>query len=374
MMRQCDVYLIPGFFGFASLGGITYFHHVRQLLITLCEAHGIEPIIHYVPTHPTASIRMRAARLYQCIEQTTQDPKRPIYLIGHSTGGLDARLFMTPDVSLPEIPDVNLSADRVRAVVTIATPHLGTPLASFFDSLLGQKLLYLISMSTVYTMRFGRLPLAGLFQVMGIISRLDDHLGLKDSILDQFYEHLFADFHGTHRDEITVYLEAIRTEQALLGQLTPGGIDLLNAAASDRPGVRYGCAITRARKPETAVFREIGLDPYRHASHLIYRTLYWLTSRVPKYPAYTHEQEHALVRAYGSVPERGESDGIVPTRSQLHGEILHAAWADHLDVCGHYSDAQQELPHVDWLSSGTGFNGVKFMHMWEDIVAFIARD
>lgn len=366
------IYLIPGFFGFADLGGITYFHHVREILTSLLRPMGIEPQIFYVDTHPTASIRKRAYRLYEQIVDTAVEEDAPIHLIGHSTGGLDARLLVTPSASLLNEVDTEPYASRVKSVVTIATPHYGTPMASFFDGLLGQKLLYLLSMGTVYALRFGKFPLATMFQIIGVLSKLDDRLGLENTILDQFYENLFADFEHGHMDEITAFLESVRTEQALLGQLTPGGIDLLNAAAEDREGTRYGCVITQAREPKLEVIREIGLDPYRQGSHLIYHFLWWIVSKVYPYPQGTDAQKQAMTRAFGQLPDVRANDGVVPTWSQIHGEVIHACWADHLDVCGHFTDPAHDPPHVDWLSSGTGYSRLKFTHLWEDIVDYIA--
>ncbi|MFU8805710.1 MAG: esterase/lipase family protein, partial [Bradymonadaceae bacterium] len=128
------VYLSAGFFGFANLGGITYFHHVREFLEETLLEMGIEAEIIYVPTLPTASIRRRAYRLLETVAVTAGSDDGPIHLIGHSTGGLDARLFVTPGASLPGELDLERYAGRVRSVVTVATPHLGTPMASFFNS------------------------------------------------------------------------------------------------------------------------------------------------------------------------------------------------------------------------------------------------
>ena len=62
---------------------------------------------------------------------------------------------MAPDVRLPTALDHRRYTDRVRTVVTVSTPHYGTPVASFFTGLLGQKLLQVLSLSTIYILRFG---------------------------------------------------------------------------------------------------------------------------------------------------------------------------------------------------------------------------
>ena len=181
-----DIYLIPGFFGFATIGKITYFHHVRDLLERDFKRAGLEVAIHEVQTLPTSSIRKRAKVLFDTIEKTAS-PSGPILLVGHSTGGLDARMFATPAANIDADPQkLEEYASRVRAIVTVATPHYGTPIASFFNSMLGAKILYLASLATVYTLQFGKLPLSMLLFVGRIITRADDYIGFRNSVLDQF--------------------------------------------------------------------------------------------------------------------------------------------------------------------------------------------
>ncbi len=373
-MSKHYVYLIPGFFGFADLGGISYFHHVRQVIDRLMRAQGIEPEIYAVNTLPTASIRKRAYKLYEQIQETAVDLDAPIHLIGHSTGGLDARLFTTPTAQLLRDLDLEPFAGRVRSVVTVASPHQGTPLAFFFNSLLGQNLLYLLSMATIYALRFGKFPLSTLFSLLGVVTKLDDVFGLENTIVDQFYDNLFSDFEGSNMAVINEFLDSIRDDRALLGQLTTGGIDLLNAAAEDRPGVAYGCVLTQAAKPRLGSFLDIGLDPYRQSSHMIYRLLHLLSSFVSPFELPTDTQIKSMSDRFGGLPPKEASDGVVPTWSQIHGEVIHCVHADHLDVCGHFNDGSHDPPHVDWLCSGTGFGRPDFDLLWEEIVAFLPLD
>src|SRR3990172_8925659 len=109
---------------------------------------------------PPASLPRRAALLAESIAAVLQDSPGEVSLIGHSSGGLDARLLLTPGVSLPTSADVERCARSVRAVVTIAAPHHGTPLAHLFNSMLGQQILRVLSLTTIYTLRTGRLPIS----------------------------------------------------------------------------------------------------------------------------------------------------------------------------------------------------------------------
>ena len=135
---------------------------MRRLLGERLSALGLEPDIHIVGTAPTASLPERAARLAEAIDATAQRGGAPLHLIGHSSGGLDARLLTAPGVTLPTALDVERLAARVRTVVTVTTPHHGTPLASFFTTLPGQQLLQLVALNTIYVLNFGHLPLAAM--------------------------------------------------------------------------------------------------------------------------------------------------------------------------------------------------------------------
>ena len=50
--RRHHVYLVPGFLGFASLGRISYFGHVRRVFAKRFAALGVDARIHVVRTHP----------------------------------------------------------------------------------------------------------------------------------------------------------------------------------------------------------------------------------------------------------------------------------------------------------------------------------
>ena len=376
MPETHHVYLIPGFFGFADIGGITYFHHVHQLIEQRFDEAGVPVEVHEVATLPTASIRKRAGRVYETVNQTASG-SGPVHLIGHSTGGLDARLFVTPNANLIVAPeaDVESAASRVKTVVTVATPHFGTPMATFFSSVLGAQLLRVISLATIYTMQFGKLPLAALMAVGKVVTKYDDLFGLKNSVLDQLYDNLFGDFDEDRQEEIRSFLNEVQGDRALVGQLTPGGIDLLNAATEDRGGVRYGSVAMMAREPGLSAMKSIGFDPYRQASHLLYRLLHRIVGDEDAYyPTLLTEQRQTMVQAYGEAPGPTRSDGIVPTLSQVWGELFYAGHGDHLDVCGHFNDVEHDPPHFDWIATGTSFSRPQFEALWTAVTDYLFGD
>jgi len=371
---RASIYLVPGFFGFANLGELRYFAHVRQFLRDACRAAGLEAVIYDIRPPPTASLPRRASRLLEAIAATLPRGSTAVHLIGHSSGGLDARLLASPGVALPAARDVERVVARLRSVVTVASPHHGTPVASFFTGLLGQRALRLLSLVTVHALRFGHPPLAVMLRLGAVFARLDRHLGVNSALLDQLFDQLLADFSPGRRRAIGRFLGEVRSDQALLTQLTPEGMEVFNALARDRPGVRYGSVVTSARPPGMRSLLATGFDPAAQATHALYQALYRLaasrTGREP--PSLTRAQARTLARAYGQVPDAAANDGVVPTLSQVWGDVIHAARGDHHDVIGNFDDPRHVPPHFDWLATGTGFDRPAFEALWTDVARYLA--
>ncbi len=108
------VVLVHGLFGFDRIGvpgaRFDYFRGIAKHLGALgCHAHAVKlPMASSVPA--------RAKQLVAAIEALPHDR---IDLIAHSLGGLDAR-YALAHLGL---------AKRVRSLVTVGTPHRGTPIA-----------------------------------------------------------------------------------------------------------------------------------------------------------------------------------------------------------------------------------------------------
>ncbi|RYZ32038.1 MAG: triacylglycerol lipase, partial [Myxococcaceae bacterium] len=334
MSVKHHVYLVPGFFGFTNLGELLYFGHAYEFLKQDLARRGVDAEVVTIVSHPTASIRQRTADLLKAVSETASGDDGPIHLVGHSTGGLDARLFVSPGAQVSDTLELEPFARRVRSVVTLSAPHAGTPLATFFLGLFGQQLLKLLSLFTMYVLRFGRLPLSVVFRFGHLMSRADDQLGWKATLLDQLFDQLLGDFSSERRDAVTKFLWDVGRDTSLIPQLTPEGIDLFNGGTHDRPGVRYGSVVTQARPPSLRTRLAAGLDPYAQLTHTIYAFVYGQTQRMPltQLPLHTPAQTAALVQAYGAMPGPTACDGIVPTRSQVYGRVLAAVRADHLDA------------------------------------------
>ncbi len=366
------MFLVPGFFGFASLGEMTYFSRVCELLASRLEQLGIDANVRAVGTLPTASLRARAATLAEAVAKFAP-ADAPLHFVGHSSGGLDVRLLVTPRVSLHTDVDVEAIGRRTRSVVTVATPHYGTPLASVVTGVLGQRILRMLSLVTLFALRTGKRPLRGAVKAAQVLIRLDDLVGLGGEVLEQLYDQVLADFDEERSASLEAFLGHVGGDQALLPQITPDGLDIFNSGAEDRPGVAYACAITRAKPPSTFGSLRVGLDPIAQVTYAVYHALYRLTAQMPpsRLGPLREAQVEALVSGYGKVPAPAANDGMVPTRSQIWGEIIHVARADHLDVMGYFGDAEA-AGHVDWLVTRSGFDRTRFRALWGAVARFIA--
>ena len=370
ILMKRHVFLIPGFFGFANLGDFTYWGPVHDKLLELLADAGIPAHIHSVKSLPTASLRERTRCLAEAIADTRPGPDAIIHLIGHSTGGLDARLLLTPAVDLQTKIDVERLAGMVRSSISIATPHRGAPIASFFTGLLGGKLLRVLSVMTMAGLRGGRLPLsvwakmAGLFAIPSSLGRT------RGSLASQLYQQLLADFNSDRREQVNELLAEVGRDQSLLTQLTVESLDLFNAAAGDREGVAYGSVVTRARPPSLATSLEIGLDAVDQAQQAFYYSLSRLAAG-HEFPVPGSDYKKALQRRFGEMPDSSANDGIVPTLSQPWGHCISVSQADHLDIIGHYRDDEDSEHHYDWLTTRSDFRTADFDEVWRRVVAFM---
>lgn len=365
------VLLVPGFFGFATLGEFAYFAHVRDFLAEVLPEAGVRGDVEVVNTIPTAALDRRAAILAESVARLLDAGPAVVSVVGHSSGGLDARLLVSPGANLPTRVDVERCARSVRAVVTVATPHGGTPVAHAFRSLLGKQLLKLLSVSTIYGLRAGRLPIGVVLRLAGLLRRR----AAPASLLQQLWAQLLRDFSADRRRAIEEFFAEVGEDQELLAQITPAGAAAFDAVTPDRPGVRYGCVVTRARPPGIRSLLSAGIDPYAQATHGLFVALYRLAARSrPGAVLVPDEQVYALSRAFHRSLDPRANDGMVPTLAQVRGRLIRATWADHHDVIGHFHHPTHVPPHFDWVASGTGFTRARFEAVWRDVAAFLAGD
>lgn len=372
MPRTRLVYLVPGFFGFTSAGAVSYFHDVEAALSAALSRRRVEARIIRCRTQPTASIPRRADALRKEVLRSGGLDADELYFVGHSTGGLDVRMLLTPGVRIARDRSEARIAARTRAAISIATPHHGTPLANHFLSAQGHTLL--LALSALATSHPGRTAVVALSRSVAALARAGDRVGLEDTLLDRLVEGILRQSRFDKGSPLWRYLNEIAADQGAVLQLTPEGIHLFAAAVVDREGIDYGCVVAGVPRPGTGLLRlRSVLDPADAALAALFRFLHTLAGR--PHPRYPYPQPTAstrgrLKKGLGFQAGPGTNDGIVPTLSQLHGRLLHVARGDHLDVVGHYTAAPST---GNWLPSGAGFQREGFAAAWNAVAAAIAR-
>jgi hypothetical protein len=371
-MALMRIYLSPGLFGFNQIGAYAYFKHLERGLAKRLNDAGREARLHLVEAAPTASIRRRAISLVSEMARSEQ-PGDTIHLVGHSTGGLDARLVACRTSSLGD-HRIDALRPRIRSVTTMNTPHFGTPLASFFATVSGQRLLYVLSALTVMALKVGAPPLAITSSLVAAFGRIDRVFGLEVKLLDRITETIVRALDDASSRDLRAYLAGLRDDQGGIIQLSPESMELFCLSVEDAPGVVYQSTASFAPAPGVRHWARSLASPWTSPSATIFTTLYQLAAMQHRmYPCEppSTDWNHVLIDRLGQVPPPLANDGIVPFRSQLWGKLIWAGQGDHLDVVGHFAGARKDDDHVDWLSSGARFDRPRFDSLLDAIATGI---
>lgn len=378
MQSLHHVYLIPGFFGFARLGDLMYFHHVQQALERELTRLGLRARVFPVETAPTASILRRAQKLLDTILSTGGLEAAGVHLIGHSTGGLDARVLVSPSTRLlssfgPADAQARVQ-EKVRTVVTLSTPHYGSPIAGFFTTAYGKNLLQALSLLTARA----SMDVSGKAVSMGVkvATSLTLKMGISDSLLHQLNHQLLEDFNAERREAVLAYTRQVREDQGALLQLTPEGMHLFNGLVQDPADLPIYSFVNVAPPPPRLPPPEATVNPRVAIGYWLYRFMWDIVA--DHHPAYPYptlpaEQKRQLEAASRIDLDSRSSDGVVPTLSMAWGKVLGAQRADHLDMVGHYGRPHGPVPFADWLRSGAGFGETNFLSLYRTIARLLAE-
>lgn len=369
------VYFVPGLFGFAKLAGYDYFTHMRRGIEERYARAGVPVVCEDVPAPPTSSLRYRSRVLAGTVARTAGSTG-PIHLLGHSTGGLDARLVLSPSANLGLDEPLFAWRSRVVTAVSLNTPHYGTPVAGYFATVSGTRLLYALSLFTVLSLTLGEPSLAIFSRVLTGIGGIDAIFGGDLKLISRVTDNVLRFIDKDGREEISDFLGKVRVDQGAIVQIMPEAMDLFNAATENRPHVRYGCVASAAPPPRSLRFARRVRSPYTAFTAAIFSTLYQFAGQRPRvYPyAKPEPRELELLRAgIEHAIDDGISDGVVPTLSMLWGDLLWAGEADHLDVLGHFHDDRKDSDHTDWVTSGSRFSGQRFGALLDAIVEYQLR-
>jgi triacylglycerol lipase len=366
-MPPVRIYLAPGMFGFARLAAYDYFEHLSNALAKRFRAKGRRPEIRVVEVHPTSSIRRRAAKLAQMLAHTAGTDDGPIHILGHSTGGLDARLVASPTSQITQggRPQGGW-LERLKSITTVNTPHYGTPLASFFATAKGQQLLYAVSAVTVTALKLGAPPLATASALVAALGRTGDSVGFELALVDKITDTVTRALDEASSRSLHDWLQQVRGDQGGVVQLMPEAMDLFHAGVEDRASVRYQCVASYAPPGGLGDWLHNLRSPWTAVSAALFHLMYRVTAEQDeRYPCAPPEGIDALLRdMLGEIPDRGASDGVVPLSSQIWGHPLWIGKGDHLDIVGHFPGPGG---HNDWLASGARFDIVRFDRVMDRI-------
>ena len=346
------VLFVPGFFGFGSFGHpdrplIEYFARVEDAML---RAH-MRPLrfaVHEPP--PAGSLAERVRSLYSRASELMQAGAARLHLVGHSTGGLDARLLAHPRyTALPERAEL---IGRIASVITVSAPIHGTPLARSLGDVAWVAAPALWFGSILATR--GRLRLAG--QAAALLNLLKRAALQQTTPTDQVIAQL-ADVDDDTAHQIRRFLADVAADHRLVRDLTPEAMGELNHSLQGLDVVRpisfVSVSPPAGFSPLTFLFRPL--------HRLLYDVTYRLAAGQPPPDARVPEGPWIGERHIALLPS--SSDGIVPAWSQtLEGHAQGVVLGDHLDVIGHY-----EAAGATFLRSGSNFDDARFRALWERV-------
>jgi hypothetical protein len=368
-----QIYLVPGFFGFTELGSFNYFNRVSEVLGQALREFSVDAEIIEADTLPAGSIRRRAIRLLETVREHGGLEQERLHFVGHSTGGLDIRMLLTPGVQLLPTREEHEIGARTRSAITLSAPHYGSPLASIFTSLNGRNLLYVLTL--LATSGPGRYGLYIASRFLSTLAGLDRFIGQEENILDSFAENVLRRLRPQRGDDLWKFIQKISEDQGAMVQLTPESMDLFNAAAPDRKGVEYVSFLSASPSPRLRKFMIQPRNLYQPLTHAIYALCHTLAGRVHPQYVYPTPGGEVMERISGALPFQvgaRTNDGIVPTLSQIWGRLGGVVLGDHLDVVGQFQHVREGRTYTTWLHSGSGFDVERFGILWRDIAAVIA--
>jgi pimeloyl-ACP methyl ester carboxylesterase len=357
-LREDTVVLVPGFLGFSVFGRFPYFaDRVPAALAATLRERWKRPVS-VVPasTVPTGTLQARIEKLASLLLRLTTHGARRLYLVGHSTGGVDAELLMckAPFWGGTWSTGEQAARDRVAAVVSISAPHHGTclldsPAAHFIDHpSLGGALAFLRATG----------PLAAL--TVRDLSQIDTLFDVNTKQLPHAWRFV---------------LSTLRHHE-LLEELRPPAMASVRQRVQPELRVPVTCFVTGAD-----VITE---GPQKSDPFYAELNSFGSAGASPATPAVTENirriasaEQGAWIRSAASVPFRidlATNDGIVNTARQLveGADLGGILVADHADVIGDYDrwdKATGLAMDTGIFHSGAGFGDDQFFELYGRVAA-----
>ena len=261
----------------------------------------------------------------------------------------------------------------MRTAISFNSPHYGTPLATYFTTAAGTRMLYALSLLTIISLALGESSLSIVSRLLASLGSIDQVFGGDMKVISRGTDVLlrFVDREG--RMAIRTYLNQMRIDQGAIIQTTPEAMDLFNAMIVDASHVNYGCIVTGVAPPSALRLGRRVRSTYQAFSAALFSTIYRVTAGRHErygYAQLTAEEQSRLSRELGFAVTEESSDGVVPTLSMVWDRPIWCAPGDHLDVLGHFFDDVQPPEHADWMNSGARFSRAQFADLIRAVVKF----
>lgn len=353
------IVLVPGLLGFGSFGPkdaptISYFRHVCEALTrVLTQDLGLPsaPRFHVHEPPPTGPLAERVASLVRAIDDIlTRDTSSSsrVHIVGHSTGGLDARLLVNPRYlprSGPTSADKQRVVARLGSIVSLSAPQRGAPIAQNLAPIVPDLV---------------RGPVTGLISWLYLISILNtareralvDHARYLATSLVALPKSLVMPVTGSKEliqvttkldretaDQIRRFLELVVEDTRLVADLAPPSMRALNLEIAE--GDTFPIHSFVSVSPPPRLWPPV-------PTRLLYALIHGAAEpRDGGEPFPEGEWIRATNEPAGDtslLTTRGASDGVVTSASQPSPRKGSAAGpvglveGDHLDVVGHFEE------------------------------------
>jgi pimeloyl-ACP methyl ester carboxylesterase len=358
------VVLVPGFLGFARIGGFYYFAERVSAAVRGALETRLGRSVPVVPgcTLPTDHL---AARQHKLVAELAKMVRRAggvkrLHLVGHSTGAVDIQLLtcrrpLDSDRWNDEAEQVRR---RIRTVVGIAAPHHGTcladsaPAGAFADPLANVA------------------AFPGLAGPLWSLSRLIVRNAEAPEIVAYMLDHL---------PDSAKFMWNVASRRGLIDDLSTRAMAAVRANSDRNPNVIMRSFVTVVPSCESA-------EPF-------FKDLRRLTEdTTTSVGSPTVERSLLLLRNWrGTVIRSGgqriefslrSSDGVINSARQIldpddPNELAGIVVGDHGDVLGHY-DRLDELVSDAVLNhglfhSGAGFRDDQFFELYGEVANVVAE-
>jgi triacylglycerol lipase len=352
------VVLVPGFLGFSVVSQFPYFADrvPATLAALLRERWGRDVSVVPATTVPTGTLQKRVENLSDFLGKLQTWGASRFYLVGHSTGGVDAQLFMTnaPFWSETWPESARVLQRQVKAVVTISAPHYGT---SLLDSAAAKFVAHpsLQNVKGLVPLIEAAGPLAGLLG-----KELAQVLSLADVSALQF-------------PDVVRFLDSIRRHHELLDELTPRFMAGVREKTQANPSAKLTCFVTgadvrnegRKSDPFYAELNAFGHVDDGAPGPAVNQAV----------ALFMHQEPTIWIKSASSQPlhiTATTNDGIVNTARQWlpEGALGGIVLGDHADVLGHYDriDLATGKPmNTGIFRSGAGFGDDEFTELYRRV-------